>query len=833
VGDPGDRGAYRFGPFLLDVRERRLSRGTDAIPLRLKVFETLCVLVENAGRLVTKQELLETVWPDAAVEENNLNHNISVLRKALGEKATGQQYIETVPRVGYRFVAAVETAEPGTDAPIPAPGVTQHASRAWRAGPVLVVVAMVVAIAAAMALYLDRSRPSGRTPALTDKDSVLVADFANTTGDDVFDGTLRQAVAVVLGQSPFLNVVSEERVRETLRYIGRSPDERVTRDLAREIAQRQGVKALLAGSITRLGSHYVINLEAVSAAGGETIAREQAEAESRERILTRLGEAATRLREKLGESLASIEKFSAPIEQATTASLDAFKAYDLGRQRHFSGRYFEAIPLYRRAVELDPEFAMAYAALGITYGTAREHALAAQFSQQAFDLRDRVSEREKFYISVRYYMDVHDDGERAIEVLELWKQTYPRDFVPRTNLAARYNAIGRHQEALDEAREGVRLNPDAGVAYAAVAHTLIDLGQLSEARAVIEQALARRLDPPYSHYMLYAIALLQGDAPAMQQQIDRVSGTPAEAGMLAMQSVTAAYAGRVRQARELTKRAMELAKSRDLLEAAGVYAAGDAVWEAGYGNCREAEQAVTRALALSRGRNALSWSALAVAMCGDSTLAGKLADEMVRRFPQDSFFKSSWLPMVDAALSLHRGDPAAAVERLKRAERVELGTNAFLWPSYLRGLAYLQQGASANARLEFQKILDNKGVLAPKDFTPAAMTLYPLAHLGRARAAASSADGEASRLAYEALLGVGKTLTRTSRSFGPRDGSTGRRGCDHGAHRQAIVSQRCVEVCRGRADGRRRLRDDAARRCLGLAGREGASPGLCPRTRSA
>ena len=397
-----------------------------------------------------------------------------------------------------------------------------------------------MAIAAAIALYLARPRTSGRTAALADKDSVLIADFVNTTGDEIFDGTLRQAVAVELGQSPFLNLVSEARVRETLRYIGRSPDERVTRDLAREIAQRQGVKALLLGSIASLGRHYVINLEAVSAASGETIAREQAEAESRERILVRLGEAATRLREKLGESLASIEKFSAPIEQATTASLDAFKAYDLGRQKHFGGRYFEAIPLFRRAVDLDPDFAMAYAALGIAYGTAKESDLAAQFSQRAFELRDRVSEREKFYIAVRYYMDVLDDGDRGIEVLELWKQTYPRDFVPRTNLSARYAAIGRYQEALDEAREGLRLNPDAGVAYAAVAHTLICLGQLGEAGATIEQALARKLDLPYSHYMLYAIALLRDDAPAVQQQIDRVSGTPDEAGMLALQSITAA-----------------------------------------------------------------------------------------------------------------------------------------------------------------------------------------------------------------------------------------------------------------------------------------------------
>ena len=744
---------YRFGPFQLDVRERRLSRGFDVIPLRLKVFDTLRVLVENAGRLVTKQELLDTVWPDAAVEENNLNHNVSVLRKALGDKATGQQYIETVPRMGYRFVAPVEVGEREPAPPLvsEAKG-EQRVDRARGRQMTVAVLLVVVVIAVVAASYFASRRRSGEAAPLTGKDSVLIADFVNTTGDEVFDGTLRQAVAVQLGQSPFLNIVSDERIRETLRYMERSPDERVTRELAREIAQRQGVTALLIGSIASLGRHYVINLEAVNATSGDTIAREQAEAESRERVLARLGEAVIRIREKLGESLPSIERFSAPIEQATTPSLEAFKAYDLGRRKHFAGQYFEAIPLYRRAVELDPNFAIAYAGLGITYGTAREYDLAAQFSRRAFELRDRVSERERFYISARYYIDVLDDGDRAIEVLELWKQTYPHDFAPHTNLAARYSAIGRYQEALEEAREGLRLNPDAGVAYAAVAHTFLCLGRPQESAAAIEQAVARKLDPPYSRYMLYGIALMQGDAAAMQQQIDRVAGTPAEAGMLSMQSVVAAHAGRVKQARDLTVRAIELAKGRGLKESAGQYSAGDALWEAAYGNCRDAKQAATRTLALSQGRHALSWTAVALALCGDSLAAGKLADEMVRRYPEDSFFKSSWLPMVHAALSVHRGETARAVEQLEPARRVELGTNASLWPAYLRGLAYLNQGAGAEARLEFQKILDNKGVLAPKDFNPAGITLYPLAYLGRARAAARAGDADASRSAYEALL---------------------------------------------------------------------------------
>jgi DNA-binding winged helix-turn-helix (wHTH) protein/tetratricopeptide (TPR) repeat protein len=735
---------YFFREFTVDLDRGCLWRGAEELKLRPKVFEALSYLVLNNNRLVTKDELIKTIWTDTFVTDDSLVQCLVELRRALGDEAPA--CVKTVPRRGYIFTAEVSDAPPSALTTTASPAARAERTR-WTAIALVALAIVTVAIS-----YLTQARPSARTAAFTDKDSVLIADFANTTGDEVFDGTLRQAMAVQLGQSPFLNIVSEERVRETLRYMGRPPDERVTRDLAREIAQRQGVKALLAGSISTLGRHYVINLEAVSAATGEPFVREQVEAESRENVLGRLGEAATRLREKLGESIGSIEKFAAPIEQATTPSLEAFKAYDLGRQRHFSGQYFEAIPLYRRAVELDPNFAIAYAALGITYGTAREYDLAAQFSQRAFDLRERVSERERFYISARYYMDVLDDGDRAIEVLELWKQTYPRDFVPRTNLAARYTAIGQHERALEEAREGVRLNPDAGVAYASLAHSSICLGRYQDARAAIEQALARKLEPPYSRYMLYGIAFLEGDTAAMQQQVDHVAGTPTEAGMLAMQSATAAYAGQVRRARDLTRRAIELAMSRGLKEGAGQYSAGDALWEAAYGNCREAKQTAARTLAMTRGRHALTWSALALAMCGESSQAQRLVDEMSGRFPQDSFFNTLWLPMTHAALEIHRDNPARAVELLQPATRGELGTNAALWPAYVRGLAYLDQRAGNEARAQFEKILDHKGVLAPKDFNPVAMTLYPLAYIGRARALTRVGDAEESRKAYEALL---------------------------------------------------------------------------------
>jgi DNA-binding winged helix-turn-helix (wHTH) protein/tetratricopeptide (TPR) repeat protein len=745
------RQAYHFKDFTLDLDRGCLWRGTEEVKLRPKVFEALSYLVRNNDRLVPKDELIKALWTETFVTDDSLVQCLVELRRALGDEANA--CLKTVPRRGYVFTAAVSVAPPSEEMPV-APLVEPTAAAQPRRSRAGIIAFGGLAIAVAALSYAWLARP--RAAPLTDKDSVLIADFVNTTGDEVFDGTLRQAVAVHLEQSPFLDVFPEERIRETLRYMGRPPTEPVTRDVAREIAQRRGVKAVLAGSIATLGRNYVISLEAVNATTGDAFAREQVEAESRERVLARLGEAATRLRERMGESLGSIEQFAAPVEQATTPSLEAFKAYSLGRQRHFSGQYFEAIPLYRRAVELDPSFAIAYAALGITYGSAQEYDLAAQSSQRAYELRERVSERERLYISVRYFVDVLDDTDRAIEALELWKQTYPRDFVPRTNLSARYSAIGRHERAHEEAREGLRLNPDAGVAYAGVAHSAIHLGRYAEARSVLEQALQRGLEPPHGRFMLYGISFLERDEAGMQEQIDRVSGTTAEAGMLALQSVTAVYAGKLSRAEELTGSGVELALQRGLKESAGLYSAGDALWEAAYGQCRRSRRAVARTLDLTRGRRAVSWSALAAALCGESRRAEELAGELAQRHPQSSFVRTSWLPLVQAALALHRNDPAAAISLLKAPGRVEMGTNAALWPVYLRGLAYLEQGGAADAQAEFQKILDNRGTLAPKDFNPVAMALYPLASLGRARALAQSGDVPASRKAYEELFALWK-----------------------------------------------------------------------------
>ncbi|PYT07821.1 MAG: hypothetical protein DMF60_06295 [Acidobacteria bacterium] len=761
---------YSFSDFTLDLGRGCLLRSGQEVKLRPKVFEALRYLVENNNRLVTKAELIEAIWPDSFVTDDSLVQCLVELRRALRDDA--QRLIKTVPRRGYIFVASVEEKDLTTQ-PVAyleqveqmtiviqeeqepekenraltnqARSVAKISTKISTKAAVVAVMILIIAVGVA-SLYLKRATP------LTDKDAVLIADFINTTGDEVFDGTLRHAMAVQLGQSPFLNIFSDERIRETLRYMERSPDERVTRDVAREIAQRQGVKAVITGSISALGSHYVINLEAVNAHTGDTLAREQVEAENREQVLRKLGEAASKLRKELGESLSSIEQFDAPIEQATTPSLEALKAFSLGREQHFSGKYFGAIPFYKRAVELDPNFAIAYAALAITYATAQEYDLAGQFSQKAFELRQRASERERFYISARYYIDTLRDGDKAIEVQELWEHTYPRDFVPRTNLAVRYCAIGQFERAIEEARESIRLNPDAGVGYASLSICFMCLNRYDEAKAVIEQAMARGLEPPYSRYILYSIAFLAGDTAAMQQQIERTAGTPTESGMLATQAVTATFSGQLGVARELSSRAIDLAERRGLKEGAAQYSAGHALWEAAFGNCRGAKDTAARTLAISRGGVALSWSALALALCGEANQARSLVDEMVRRFPQDTYFKSFWLPMIDAAIEINRNNCAGAVQALQLASRGEMGTSTALWPAYIRGLAYLGQHAGNEAKVEFQKILDHQGVLAPKDFNPVAYSLYPLARLGLARANAIGGDKAKSRKAYEDFL---------------------------------------------------------------------------------
>ncbi|HXG64331.1 MAG TPA: protein kinase [Blastocatellia bacterium] len=604
-------------------------------------------------------------------------------------------------------------------------------------------VAVVVALAtAAMFMNRDKAQP------LNERDGVLVADFANMTGDPVFDGTLKQALAVQLEQSPFLHIFSDERVREALRYMNRSPEERLTTAVAREVCQRQGLKALLTGAISSLGNHYVISLEAMNAYTGDVIAREQVEAESKEQVLRSLGAAASKLRERLGESLPMIGKFDAPIEQATTSSLEALKAFALGNEQQNQAKYLEAIPFYRRAIELDPNFALAYTRLAVACDNSRQPGLAAEYAEKAFALRERVSERERLFISWRYYSIVTRELDKAIETLELWKQTYPRDVEPPNTLANSYIQVGQYERAVEEAQEAIRLNPTRPQPYANWGLALICLNRFDEARQVYERALAQGLDSTSLRWGLYLVALSREDAAAMGQQLGWIAGRPNEYEALDWQAKTATFYGQMRKAQEYSIRAIDLVKRGNLNGPAAQYLARAALREAAAGNCRQVKQSISQALSMARRSSALVEGALALALCGEVGQAQSLIEEQARRFPKDTLLNTIWLPTVRAVIELNRNNPDQAIQLLQATSRYEMGQAAGFWPVYVRGQAYLRQRNGA-AAAEFQKITNARGINVNSN-------LYPLAHLGAARAAALTGDVAKSRKAYEEFFHLWK-----------------------------------------------------------------------------
>jgi len=602
-------------------------------------------------------------------------------------------------------------------------------------------VAIFIIATAALYFYFNRA------PALTEKDTILLADFVNTTGDAVFDGALKQALAVQLEQSPFLNIFPDQRVQETLRHMGRSPDERVTKDVAREICERQGIKAMLTGSIASIGSRYVIGLEAINAHTGDVIAREQVEAESKEEVLSILGKATTKLRGELGESLRSIEKFDAPIEQATTSSLEALKAYSLGVELNRRGKYLEMIPFFKRAVELDPNFAIAYARLSLGYYNSGQRGLAAEAAQKAFELRERASEREKFYITSRYYSDATGEVEKAIEVYELWIKTYPRGDLPNTNLSRRYSEIGRFDNTIEQASEAIRRNPNISAAHHNLGQALMRLNRFDEARGSYERAVSLKLDYIWIHYGLYNLAFIRGDMATMRQQIDWVSGKADEYFALGWQAETAAFAGQARKAHEFSSRAADMAMRRDVKEVAADLASAAAAREAVFGACPPAKKDTMKALAITRSNASLRNGAIAFALCGEVGQAQSLADELAKQNPKATLINAVWLPSIRAAIETHRNNPAEAIQQLQAPIPYEAA--ALFWPTYLRGQAYLRQRAGIEAAVEFQKILDHRG------WDPTS-PLYPLAHVGLARAAVLTGDTARARRAYQDFFALWK-----------------------------------------------------------------------------
>jgi len=606
--------------------------------------------------------------------------------------------------------------------------------------------ALVAAIAVAALLN------SRRAPALTERDSLVLADFVNTTGEPVFDGTLRQALAVQLEQSPYLHIVSDQQVAKRLRLMGRSPDERLINAVAREVCEREGVKAMVAGTIASLGRNYVIGLQAIDCRTGDSLAHEQREAESRETVLQTVGQAASALRGKLGESVASIQKFDRPADDATTSSLEALKAFSLGEEQRVKASESEAIPFYMKAVELDPKFALAFARLGAIHANIGEPELAREYKRKAFALRDRVSELEKLYVDHHYYASVTGEIEREIDTLELYRRTYPRDPTPSSNLSIAYLLIGQPEKALAAAQEALRLGPNHQLAYSDLALMYHRLGRWDEARAVCLNAVAHQADSAGCHNELYRVAFEQGDEAEMQRQVEWARGNAEEHLMLFLEASAAAFRGRFKAARELTREGVDTAARRKLKQNVAAFLGHLGMQEAYVGNAALARQRVADALTMDQSPERLIEAAHVLGISGGTARASALAEEADHKTPStDTLFHAIDLPRARAAIELGRGAPARALDALKPAAPYERGLfgNTLL---YLRGLAHLEAGQGAEAAADFQKVLDNPGA-GPPDTIPIANAL---AHLGLARAVALSGDVAKSRRAYQDFLALWK-----------------------------------------------------------------------------
>jgi len=671
-------------------------------------------------RLKRDSDTGRTAAPATDLEEASTKGSGSV-RASTARKSSGRH---AVPEP---VAEAPEHAEPR-------PGIP------WKkiAPAVLVVIALI-----AGGVYW-RSRQSGK---LTARDTIVLSDFTNTTGDSVFDGTLRQGLAVQLEQSPYLSLISDERILQTLKMMGQSPDARLTPEISREICQRTASAAVLNGSIAQIGSQYTIILKAVNCANGESLASAEAEAADKSHVLDALGKAASSMRSKLGESLSTVQKYETRVQEASTSSLEALQAFSLARKMMNANDFPGAIPHLQRAIKLDPNFAMAYATLATSYLNIGEPGLSAENARKAFELRDRVSEREKFYIDSHYHNMATGDLEKSRQILELWLQNYPRDQTVNTNLGVIYGNLGENEKALASAQQSFRADP-SGLNYSNLVSSFITLNRFEEARATAEEAQAKKLDSANLHAALYTLAFLRNDRAAMTQQAAWAAGKPGvEDPALEAEADTAAYGGELRKARDLSRQAVTSAEHADEKETAAAYEAQAGLREALFGNSAAAQERASAALLLSNGRDVQFLAALALAVAGDATRGQALVNDFSKRFPDDTIVQVNYLPSLRAQLAFLRRDGPKAIELLQPSAHYELGAQGAsvtiaLYPVWLRAEAYRISGEGSEAAREYQKILDHRGAVLNE-------AIGALAHLGLARAYALQGETAKARIAYQ------------------------------------------------------------------------------------
>jgi len=754
---------YEFGPYRIDPARRALLRGEESVQLPSKVFETLLVLVQHSPEVVSKDDLLKTIWPDSFVQESNLSQSIFLLRKALGETAQDHRYIVTIPGFGYRFAERVseiadgdpdlvvvshsiqrvtveETESPRKNAVVTFSVFSKVQQRPWN----LVLSATIIAVIAFASVVWRMRRPT----ALGEADLVLVSDFVNTTGEPVFDGSLKQALTVKLAESPYFNIVPDSQTRNMLSLMGRSPDERVVPPIVREVCQREGAKVVVGGSILNLGNKYVLELDATNCLTGASLARREVEAPNREQVVSRLGQLIPPLRRKLGESVKSIQKFDTPIEQATTKSLAALKAYTSGDEKRAQGEEAESIPSYKLAIELDPDFAIAYARLAAVHTNLQQPDLGDEYLQKAFERRERVSEKEKFYIQAHYYADVTKEIDKEIETYKLWAEVYPHDLIPFNNLSNEYVRIGQPDKAIEAGQKALRLNPEHASPYTVLGRAYLRATRIAEAKAICEKAITQKFDGWGIHQLLYFIAVIEDDRPSMQREIDWFKGRPLESWNTYDQASATLSRGQLRRSRELFERARALALQQGLKEQAASIAADQARFEADMGNGREARELADLAVRMvPNSAEIKAVVALAVARAADFQRAETLANQVSKQPFLGTELKFEIFPCIRAAVASGRGKPSAAVEQLRPAGPYDLGTVADGVAMYYRGSAYLELQFGKEAAAQFQEVLNNQGIVPTSIY-------WPLAHLGLARAYAMTGDDVKSLSQYREFLAL-------------------------------------------------------------------------------
>jgi DNA-binding winged helix-turn-helix (wHTH) protein/Tfp pilus assembly protein PilF len=759
------RELVKFGEFELDAAGFHLQRAGRSLKLERIPMELLILLVERSGGLVTREEIIAKFWGNAFLDTDNaVNTAVRKIRQALEDSPEQPRFVQTVSGKGYRFIAAVnkpvveeQQQQPSVGQGLIATGLdAKPGTRLFRLWTIAKAGVAAVALAFLIYSYLHQTRK------LSDKDTIVLADFLNSTGDAVFDSTLRQGLAVQLEQSPFLSLISDDRTQQVLKLMAKPIGARLTPEISREICERTASAAVLEGSIASLGNEYVLTLRATDCRSGDVLDEEQVQAARKEDVLTALSQIAIRFRTRVGESLSTVKSHDIPLAEATTPSLEALRAYSVGWQVSFSSGSSASVPFFQRAIEIDPNFASAYAALGRMYGDIGETLLSAQNLRKAYELRNRASDQEKFFISVNYELQATGNLGKARQTCDLWAKAYPRAWLPHALLSgAVYTSLGKYEQSVENGKIAIAIDPDFSIGYANLALSYMALERLDEAETILQRALDRKLETPDLFVLRYAIAFVKSDKAAMERVAAEAQEKSGMDDWMANSSgFVLAYSGHLEDARKMSRRAADLARTAERRDTAALYEADEAVREALFGYVSTARHKAADALELSKSRDVEYGAALALALSGDSSRSQALMEDLARRFPEDTRLQLTYVPTLRALLALNHNQPANSVELLQTSIPNELGMPSEggseyllgagnLYPAYVRGLAYLTSHRGVDAAGEFQKILDHRGIVVSDP-------IGALARLQLGRAYAVSGDRARAKSAYEDFLNLWK-----------------------------------------------------------------------------